>query len=59
MKKIPKPTYLTAEEIEQLISEREDDARMLPPGEVRQSVLKEVAQLRVYAAAKRWLAPQS
>lgn len=55
MKKIPKATYQTAEEIEAQIRAREADAAGLPAGEPRQSVLKEIAQLRAYADVKRLL----
>jgi len=56
MKKIPKATYQTAEELDERIKAREADAASLPSGEARQSILKEVAQLRAYAGVKRWLA---
>lgn len=55
MKRVPQAIYQTAEEIEARIRAREEDAARLPSGESRQSVLKEVAQLRVYAEAKRWV----
>jgi hypothetical protein len=55
MKRIPKAIYQTVEEIEARIRAREEDAVRLPPGEPRQSVLKEIAQLRLYAEAKRWV----
>ena len=55
MKKIPKATYQTPQELEERIREREFEAALLPPGTARQSVLIEVAQLRAYASMKRWL----
>ena len=55
MKKIPKATYQTAEELDARIKAREADAAGLPSGEARQSILKEIAQLRAYADVKRWL----
>ena len=55
MHKIPFATYPTPDELDQRIKEREADAAALPAGAPRQSVLKEIAQLRVYAAAKRWI----
>jgi hypothetical protein len=55
MKKIPSVVYLTADEIEARIAEREAEARTLPPGDARQSILKEIDQLRMYADAKRWI----
>jgi hypothetical protein len=56
MKKIPKATYQTTEELDAHIRARQADAENLPSGEARQSVLKEIAQLRAYADVKRWLA---
>ena len=35
MKKIPKVTYQTAEEIEAVIAQREAGLKLLPPGEGR------------------------
>jgi hypothetical protein len=55
MKRIPKVIYQTADEIDLRIVERENEAARLPPGESRQSILKEIAQLRMYAEAKRWI----
>jgi hypothetical protein len=55
MRKIPPAVYLSADEIDQLIRERQADADELPDGPERQSILKEVAQLRMYAEAKRWI----
>jgi hypothetical protein len=56
MKKIPKATYKTPDEIEDVIKEREAEAARLPPGGGRQSVLAEVMRLRSYAEMKRLLA---
>jgi hypothetical protein len=50
--------YPTPDELQQRIVKREADAALLPPGATRQSVLKEVAQLRAYADMKRLLGPQ-
>jgi len=55
MKRIPRVIYQTAEEIDLRVRERENDAARLPPGDDRQSIMKEIAQLRVYADAKRWI----
>ena len=55
MKRIPKAVYQTPSELAERISERENEAAKLPPGEPRQSILKEIAQLRMYAEAKRWI----
>jgi hypothetical protein len=54
MRKTPKTTYQTAEQIDARIRNREQDAASVPQGEMRQSILKEIAQLRMYAEAKRW-----
>ena len=55
MRKIPQAIYLSADEIEQLVREREADADDLPDGPERQAILTEIAQLRMYAEAKRWI----
>jgi hypothetical protein len=57
MKKIPKATYQTADQLDVRISAREADAATLPAGHARQSILKEIAQLRAYADVKRWISP--
>ena len=54
MRKIPKAVYLTAAELEAVLNERLADADELPDGPERQALLKEIAQLRMYAEAKRW-----
>jgi hypothetical protein len=59
MKAIPKATYQTVEELVRRIEGRELDAAALPPGNSRQSVLIEIAQLRAYADVKRWLSSPS
>jgi hypothetical protein len=56
MKRIPKAIYLTADEIEARIADLKADADALPDGAERQAILKEIAQLSVYADAKRWIA---
>lgn len=55
MKRIPKATYQTADQIDARTKDREAEAAALPPGPERRSVLIEVARLRLYADAKRWL----
>jgi hypothetical protein len=55
MRKIPQAIYLCADEIEQLVRDREAEADALPDGDERQAILKEIAQLRLYADAKRWI----
>jgi hypothetical protein len=55
MRKIPQAIYLSADEIEQLARDREAEADALPDGDERQAILKEIAQLRMYADAKRWI----
>jgi hypothetical protein len=46
--------YQTPEEIEERIKQREEEARLLPPGRARQSILIEISKLRMYAVTKRW-----
>jgi hypothetical protein len=56
MHKVPKAAiYLSADEIEQRVKEREADADALPDGRERQAILKEIARLRMYAEARRWI----
>jgi hypothetical protein len=55
MKKIPKATYETLEQLAKRIRLRELEAEQIPPGSARQSVLIEIAKLRAYADVKRWL----
>lgn len=57
MKPIPKAIYQTAEEIEANISQRESDALWLDPNsEMHRAIMSEIAQLRIYAQAKRRMA---
>ena len=55
MKAIPKASYDTADQIDARIAVRQTEADALPPGNARQSILVEIAQLRAYADVKRWL----
>ena len=55
MRKVPKTIYPTAEEIEEDLRERVAEADRLPDGPERQAILKEIAQLRMYAQSKRWI----
>jgi hypothetical protein len=56
MRRIPKAIYQTPEEIDARIADLSADAAALPDGPERQAILKEIAQLSVYADAKRWIA---
>jgi hypothetical protein len=57
MKRIPKAIYLTPDEIEMRIAARENDALTLSPDtDAHRAIMKEIAQLRLYAEAKRWMA---
>lgn len=51
----PEPIYQTPDELDERIKMRETDAALLPPGELRQAILKEIVELRMYADAKRWI----
>jgi hypothetical protein len=53
MRALKKVDYQTADELDQLVKERELEATLLPPGLARQSVLKEITQLRSYASIRR------
>jgi hypothetical protein len=55
MRKIQKAIYLSADEIEQQIKDLRADADALPDGPERQDILKQIAQMRMYAEAKRWI----
>ena len=59
MRKIKPATYETADELEQRIATRECEAAQMPSGPARQSVLREIAQLKSYADVKRWVASPS
>lgn len=57
MNRIPKAIYQTAEQIDARIRVLEDDAMTLEPSsKEHRAIMREIAQLRVYAEAKRWLA---
>ena len=56
MRRIAKAIYQTPEEIDARIADLSADAAALPDGAERQAILKEIAQLSVYADAKRWIA---
>ena len=56
MKRIPKPIYMTPDELDERILERTVEAHRHPDGsDERRTILKEIAQLRIYAEAKRWI----
>jgi hypothetical protein len=57
VRKIPKAIYLTADELDEVIAVRAAEADALSNDAAKHALLKEVAQLRVYAAAKRWTEP--
>jgi len=57
MRSTQKITYLTADHLEERAAAKLRDAEQLPPGAARQHALKNAAQLRSYAAMKRYLAP--
>jgi hypothetical protein len=60
MKKLPKATYKTAEELQDEIRKREVAIDLLDEGEVKQKLRVQLAQLRTYADMKRWVsAPAS
>ena len=59
MRKIPPARYRSAEEIEREIRQKQSMADALPGGDSKQKLLIEVAQLKSYAEAKRWVASKS
>jgi len=52
-----KISHLTPDRLEERAAAKIRDAEQLPPGEARQRALNNAAQLRSYAAMKRYLAP--
>lgn len=60
MRPIPKAVYESADEIEARIRQREFDVMSLSPdSKEHRAIMKEIAQLRVYADAKRWFSSSS
>lgn len=55
MRKIPKAVYLSATELEDILKDRLAEADALQDGPERRVLLREIAQLRTYADAKRWM----
>lgn len=55
MREMPKTVYLTPDEIEARIKEREAQALGLPLGQTRRELQAEIARLHVYADMKRLL----
>jgi hypothetical protein len=51
MRRIPQAIYMTPDELDQRILELTVEAHHLEDSEERQTVLKEIAQLRIYADA--------
>jgi len=50
---LPKSIYLSPEEIDARIWQREEQARVLPSGRTRRQLREEIARLQVYAGMKR------
>jgi len=55
MQKIPKSIYLTPDEIDTRIKEREAQAKSLPSGQTLRQLRAEIARLHIYADMKRLL----
>jgi hypothetical protein len=55
MRSLKLVAYLTPEQIEETIREREAVVATMPPSEARQLLQIEIGKLRNYADAKRWL----
>lgn len=55
MKRIRKAIYQKPEEIDARIAELSADAAAMSGGPDREGLLREIAQLRMYADAKRWI----
>jgi hypothetical protein len=60
MRPIPKTIYQTPDEIDADIRALElDSLQLAPDTDEHREIMKRIAQLRSYAAAKRWLAGPS
>ena len=60
MKRIPQAIYQSADQLDARIRQLEFEAMQLRPNsEEHREIMKEIAQLRIYADAKRWLAGPS
>jgi len=55
MRRIPQAIYMTPDELDQRILELTVEANHLEDSAEREAILKEIAQLRMYADAKRWI----
>ena len=55
MKKIPKATYRTPEELQDEIKKREIAIGLLEEGEVKQKLRVQLARLQTYAEMKQWV----
>ena len=56
MKRIPQAIYHTPAEIEEDIRQREIEAMRIPPdSDEHREIMQEIAKLRIYADAKRWI----
>jgi hypothetical protein len=56
VRKIPSAVYQTPDQLEARIRKRMDDAMLISPDtDQHREIMKEIAQLRVYADAKRWI----
>ena len=56
MKRVPKAIYRTAEEIDERIRTLETDAMQLRADQnEHREIMQEIAKLRIYADAKRWI----
>jgi len=56
MKRVPKAVYLTADQIEERIRGLETSALQLRADQnEHREIMQEIAKLRIYADAKRWI----
>lgn len=55
MKRLPPAVYQTPEEIDARVAELVAEADATPDEPSRQAILQQIAQLRMYADAKRWI----
>jgi hypothetical protein len=56
MKTVPKPTYLTIEELRQVAAAKFEEAEALPEGPKKHQILKQAYSYRTMAEMRGWLA---
>jgi polyhydroxyalkanoate synthesis regulator protein len=55
MRRLPNTIYLTLDELDQIVKERQALADATDDGDKPRAILPDIVQLRTYAEAKRWV----